>query len=63
MCIEDKKLDIKYVNEACDTMQNCNQCVIVYGGHGHKHLIPCNHIRKKYGVSIWSYKAEYRKGL
>jgi len=57
----EKRQDMFDANEVCDNMENCNQCSKVYGGHGHTNLIPCNFMRKKYGVSIWDYKAEYRK--
>lgn len=53
-----KREDMFDANEVCDNMENCNDCSTLYG---HKNLIPCNFMRKKYGVSIWDYKAEYRK--
>ncbi|OSA95665.1 UNVERIFIED_ORG: hypothetical protein B2H93_04390 [Clostridium botulinum] len=43
--------------EACDKMQNCKECVNTYKGvNNDKTFIPCNFIRKMYGVSIWDYK-------
>ncbi len=57
----EKKSSIDDANEACDSMENCNQCAVTYGGHDHNDLIPCNFIRKKYRVSIWDYKEDYRR--
>ncbi|NFH01370.1 hypothetical protein FC831_13965 [Clostridium botulinum] len=49
--------NIKEAIEACDKMQNCKECVKVYRGiDNDKTFIPCNFIRKTYGVSIWDYK-------
>lgn len=43
--------------EVCDKMQNCKECVNTYEGvNNDKTFIPCNFIRKMYGVSIWDYK-------
>lgn len=49
--------DIRDAIEACDKMENCEECCVTYEGfQGDKSLIPCNNIRFKYGVSIWDYK-------
>lgn len=57
------KEDMFDANEACDNMENCNQCSKVYGCLKDGSLIPCNFIRKKYGISIWDYKKEYRNTI
>lgn len=45
--------EIKVSIKSCDKMKNCEECSKTYDD---KTLIPCNHIRLKYGVSIWDYK-------
>lgn len=56
------KVDIANANGACDSMKNCKECVTNYSNRisGTKY-VPCNFIRKNYGVSIWDYKEEYRE--
>ncbi|WP_252241532.1 hypothetical protein [Clostridium sp. ZBS18] len=55
------KENIKDSIEACDKMQNCKECVKAYKGvNNDKTFIPCNFIRKTYGVSIWDYKPKRR---
>ncbi|HBJ1650890.1 TPA: hypothetical protein LA460_000109 [Clostridium botulinum] len=55
------KENIKDAIEVCNKMQNCKECVKAYlGVNNDKTFIPCNFIRKTYGVSIWDYKAKGR---
>ena len=46
---------------ACNKLLICKECVKAYKGvNDDKTFIPCNFIRKTYGVSIWDYKPKRR---